>query len=251
MLDRVRRARRAGDGGVSLVELVVAMAVGSVLLLALGTVLAGTLRGSVSATQRVTSSAELRTALDTMSRRLRVAVVPIGQPTAFTTATSTSVSFYANLVPAGSTGCPAAAPATGTGSCAPTRIDYAVARSDAPYDPCPGPGSTLPRCCLWETRTTPSGTAATGLSWDVSAGAVQSRTCLARQVDPGTLQLAYYPTSNDPLPPAAPVPALATPVADPAVVQSIAVDLALRAGALGLGEPGRHRLTLVNLLPTP
>ena len=229
LLCRLRAARAAGDRGISLVELVVAMAVGSVLLLALGTVLAGTLRGSVTATQRVTSSAELRSALDTMARRLRVAVLPVGQPAAFTVATSTSVSFYANLVPAGSTGCPAVAPATGTVTCPPSRVDYTISAD-----------------CLWETRTTPTGTAATGWSWDPAGGAVQARTCLARQqVVTSTPLFTYYASSD------VAAPALATPVANLAAVQSIAIDLGVRARSSAPVSRAGTRLTLVNLLPTP
>lgn len=229
MLRRLRDARPEGDRGVSLVELAVAMAVGSVLLLALGTVLAGTLRGSVAATERVTSSAELRTALDTMARRLRLAVLPVGQPAAFTSATSTSVSFYANLVPPGSTGCPAVAPETGTVACPPSRVEYAVAGE-----------------CLWETRTTPTGTAATGWSWDTTSGAVQSTTCLARQqVDTSAPLFTYYATSD-----ISAVP-LTLPVADLAAVQSVAIDLGLRARASSPLSRAGTRLTLVNLLPTP
>ena len=229
MLSRLRTARATGDRGVSLVELVVAMAVGSVLLIALGTVLAGTLRSSVTATQRVTSSAELRTALDTMARRMRLAVLPIGQPAAFTVATPTSVSFYANLVPAGSTGCPAVAPATGTGTCPPSRVDYTISTG-----------------CLWETRTTPTGTAATGWSWDTASGAVQAKTCLARQqVDTSRPLFTYYASSDVTATP------LTTPLADLAAVQSVAIDLGLRARSSAPVSRADTRLTLVNLLPTP
>lgn len=229
MLSRLRPARLGDDRGVGLVELVVAMAVGSVLLLALGTVLVGTLRGSVSATQQVTSSAELRTALDTVARRLRLAVLPVGQPAAFVVAKRDELSFYANLVPAGSTGCPAVAPATGTVACPPTRVDYAVAPD-----------------CLWETRTTPSGSAATGFSWDPTTGAVQSRTCLARQrVDTSAPLFTYYATSQQG------ASGLATPVADLAAVQSVAVELAVQARPSAPVVRASTRLTLVNLLPTP
>lgn len=223
MLQRLRAARADGDRGISLVELVVAMSVSSVLLLALGTVLAGTLRGSVSAGQRVTSSSELRSALDTMGRRLRLAVVPSGQPAAFVTATTTSVSFYASLLPAGTTGC-----AGGTTACPPSRVDYTVAPD-----------------CLWETRTVAVSTAS-GWSWDTTAGAVPVKTCLARQaVDTGPPLFTYYAGTD------VGAAALSSPVPDLTKVLSVKVDLGLRAKASAPVQRASTRLTLVNLLPTP
>ena len=206
------------------------MAVGSVLLLALGTVLTGTLRGSVTATERVTSSAELRTALDTMARRLRVAVLPIGQPRPSPSRRPPPSSFYANLVPAGSTGCPAVAPATGTVTCPPVRVDYTVTAG-----------------CLWETRTTPTGSAAADWSWDHRQrrgpgedlpGAARRWTS-ARRSSPTT-----RPATSRPRP-------WPLPVADLAGVQSVAIDLALRARSSAPVSRAGTRLTLVNLLPTP
>ena len=161
-MKRLRTAAAGGDdAGVGLVELVVSMAVGSVLLLALGTTFTGTVRSSASATASVTSAAELRPALDTMGRRLRVAVRPPPTEPALPAPTATSLSFYASLLPPG-----------GTAALPPTLVAWSLG--------CPNPTSPVPVPGIAETRTTPSGSASAGWSWATPASV--RTTCLAQGV---------------------------------------------------------------------
>ncbi|WP_298803015.1 hypothetical protein [uncultured Pseudokineococcus sp.] len=94
--ERVPGATR-GDEGVSLVELLVAMGITSVLLVAIGAVLVADLKGVTDVTAKTTANAEVRLAADVIGRRLRVAT-PASQTTpAFLTTTPSEVSFTASV----------------------------------------------------------------------------------------------------------------------------------------------------------
>jgi type II secretory pathway pseudopilin PulG len=89
-----RRLRTSDDAGMSLAELVVAMAVTS-LVLAVGAVMfTGTLRSHQYARAKTTSGSDARIAMEALSRDLRVAVVPVGEPSAVLLATPDQVTFY-------------------------------------------------------------------------------------------------------------------------------------------------------------
>lgn len=92
-----RRPGPFGDAGVSLVELLIAMSVASLLLICLGAVFAADLRTTTTIRDKTTVNAEVRLATDVIARRLRVATPPSSTSPAFVTTTSTEVSFHASL----------------------------------------------------------------------------------------------------------------------------------------------------------
>lgn len=81
----------------SLVELLVAMSVGSLLLVCLASVFAADLRSTTAVRDRTTANAEVRLATDVMARRLRVATPPSSTSPAFVTMTPAEVSFHASI----------------------------------------------------------------------------------------------------------------------------------------------------------
>lgn len=97
MSARTASRRPRGEVGVSLVELLVAMAVGSVLLVCLASVFAADLRTTTTVRDKTTATAEVRLAADVMARRLRVATPPSSTAPAFLTMTDSQVSFYASV----------------------------------------------------------------------------------------------------------------------------------------------------------
>jgi prepilin-type N-terminal cleavage/methylation domain-containing protein len=90
-----RDPRGGDDAGLTLVELIAAMALGSLVLALLATVVVSMSRGVRTVTATTTSAADRRVGLEEMSRMLRVAYRPAGEPSAIVSATATSVSFYA------------------------------------------------------------------------------------------------------------------------------------------------------------
>jgi prepilin-type N-terminal cleavage/methylation domain-containing protein len=108
MRTRWRRVRESrADAGVTLVELLVAAVVASIVLGALSTMFVGSLSASRRASESVNATAEGRQAIDTMGRRLRVALRPAAGQPVFSEATETSMTFTASLSQAGSTADPA------------------------------------------------------------------------------------------------------------------------------------------------
>lgn len=83
----------------TLVELTVAMALMSIVLTLLALVFNNSLSVDRVVTTRVNSTAGARTAMESMTRHLRVAVTPNASTPAFVTGTATGVSFYASWVP--------------------------------------------------------------------------------------------------------------------------------------------------------
>ncbi len=105
------RAERAGhdesgaEGGYTLVELVMVIFVLGIVLAGVQTTLIFTQRTVGQNSMRLDQSAQSKTAMDSMSRILRTAVLPsqlnavgaVGGAAAFIQGTATSVQFYANL----------------------------------------------------------------------------------------------------------------------------------------------------------
>lgn len=151
LLSRVRRAAR-DDSGLSLTELLVTMMVFGILAVVLGSVFNNTMRTVRFVSAKTSTTADTRIAMESMSRALRVALTPQGQPSAFVSAGPNSVTFYSSL-------------ARGAGQTAdlPTRVtfDYVAATG-----------------CLRQTQVlaVPTGVPATPLAW---TGASTS-TCLIR-----------------------------------------------------------------------
>jgi Tfp pilus assembly protein PilW len=76
-------------------ELVVTMMVASLVLAGLGTVVVSLTQGARTLNITTGASADVRLALEAMSRMLRVAYRPAGEPSAIVTADVNTVSFYA------------------------------------------------------------------------------------------------------------------------------------------------------------
>ena len=88
---------RHDEGGFSLVEVLVAMALTSVVLLALGLVFNSTLRTTSKITVRSDTTFDAREAVDAMSRRVRVAYRALPDTSAFLTMKPDEMSFYASI----------------------------------------------------------------------------------------------------------------------------------------------------------
>lgn len=215
------RTRRRDDAGMGLVELVVAMAVSAVVLLALGTTFDGALRTSGTATTRISNTAELRLAMDTVARRLRVAVPPRSGAAAFEEAKPRSVRFYASISTPGD-----------TSDKPPVLVTYTITAN-----------------CLQETRTTPTGTSE--LDWSWTPGAATTTTCLARgavNADGGAL-FTYFP--NGSLTAAALGDSTGVATADLSKIAGVAVHGSVKASATSAtpATSASTRVTLVNVLP--
>ncbi|GAA2024198.1 hypothetical protein GCM10009756_13060 [Pseudokineococcus marinus] len=147
----------------SLVELLVAMGITSVLLVALGSVFVAELRGTTEVRAKTTTNAEVRLAADVIGRRLRVAT-PASQTTAaFLTTTPSEVRFTASVQDAAWV----ADPAQAAQDPPLTTVTY---RYDAALD------------CLTETIAPASAAART--------------TCLLRGTSPGQTLFTYYADST-------------------------------------------------------
>lgn len=196
-LERVRaRLRRGrGDAGVGLAELLVVSLVSSILLGALGTLVAGSLSASRRTTAHTAATAEARVAMDVVARRLRVAVRPSSGGSMITQASAQVIDFYASLAPHGTTADPL-----------PSRVRYEVSTT---------------RRCLLETITPASGPV--------------RETCLASgTVVPlfRYYQVTKPATSTNPSPSPAPTAELVPPpggsLDNPDLVASVAIELSVR-----------------------
>jgi hypothetical protein len=166
------RGARATDDGVTVVELVVASAVGSLLLAVVATLVIGALRTIDVLTVRSGTVGDARIALEAMSRNIRVAAQPPGASAALVSASPTELSFWALL----DRGAPASdAPPT------PTFVRYRYVGNCLTQSLTPAPGGTV-------TVTPPAATGPAG--------------CLLRTVRPPVF--TYYrvgePTGASPLP---------------------------------------------------
>lgn len=208
---------RDDDSGFGLAELLVAIVVGTVVLAGLGTTFLASLNGSQNASARITATADVRLALDTMARRLRVAVRPEGEPAAFVAASTDGVTFYASLRNPGSTADPV-----------PTLVEYSI--------------DTASRC-LRESKT-PAGP---GGNWP-SSGRVS--TCLGfGDVNTDGSPLFRFWDGGTSAGVQIPVPAGGLASADLSRVQSVEVIAAFAdvSGRAPTPTRARTRVTLTNV----
>jgi hypothetical protein len=112
---RPRRRPARADAGVSVMELSVAMAVATFLMAAVCAVWVGALHTVRTMDASTSSDADARTAMEAISRTLRVAYKPDGQASAFTAASPAGVTFWALL---NRTGAPSTTEPT------PTQVSY-------------------------------------------------------------------------------------------------------------------------------
>lgn len=218
----MNRLRPRNDAGFGLPEFVVSMAMSGILLLALGTTFAGSLTSSSKNSTRISDTADLRLAMDTVARRLRLAVRPAPGAAAFEVAGPRTVRFFAAM---DKPGVDAEQP--------PTLVEYAVTPT-----------------CLEERRTTPSGT--TEATWSWTVGATTTTTCLVRGAvnADGAALFTYYAGI------ALTAPVLGTPTtsvatADLGSIQGVQATLAVQKSATSNVPASRAstRVALVNLLP--
>lgn len=97
-MDLVERHRRARDDrGVGLPELLVSMAVFSIVVAAVGAVFVNTIDSVRFASTKTATTADARIAMEAMTRSIRVAVIPTGEDAAILTAEDGRLDFYASL----------------------------------------------------------------------------------------------------------------------------------------------------------
>lgn len=156
---RLRRLR-ADESGLTLVELLVTMVIFSLLAVVVSAVFANTIKSVRYVSAKSSTTADTRIAMEAMSRSLRVALTPTGEPSAFVNANTNSVTFYASL-------------ARGVGQTAdrPTRVTYDYVAATG---------------CLRETQVPASltGNPSKPFAW-TAAG---SSKCLIRTYSPPTFQ---------------------------------------------------------------
>jgi hypothetical protein len=162
---RLGRRHTRDDAGLSLVELLITMGMASILMITMGTIFLSSLRQNRTVIGKTTSTADARIALEAMTRELRVAVVPPGQPSALASASATSVSFYSSI---------------GASSATTDPKPYLVTLT-----------ADTTHHCLWRAMT-PATVVGTVWSWPV-ANIVQG--CIARGDinTTGTPLFSYYP----------------------------------------------------------
>lgn len=218
-LARLRAAPRDA-GAAGLPELLVSMVVFSVVTAAVSAVFVGIITTSRTASVRTGTTADARIAMEAMTRSLRVAVIPTGEPAAITVADPTRVQLYSSLQ-------------RGAGQVAgrPTRVTYA-------YD-----AGTR---CVTETQVpaADSGNPARPFVW-TAAGTTK---CLIRtNAAPSFTYYAKGSITNADGTTVAPL--LPTSEALRATVVSIepALDVQDPGGADIAGVIARDRVTLVNV----
>ncbi len=212
------------DDGTTVVELMVAMLVSSIVLTCLVTTFVGGLATTRFATTRSDATAEAKVALESVTRKLRVAVPPPAGGDVFVEATAHRVVFYASLGGRGATAEPL-----------PTMVEFSV---DAGLN------------CLVEARTPATGTAPPY----VFDPANRRATCVARgDAAVMTAQPLFVFYKNGGTVDRVPVdPAGAVAPADLNDIRSIDIDLAIRplpADRRSVSRVLAH-VTLVNL-PSP
>jgi prepilin-type N-terminal cleavage/methylation domain-containing protein len=97
LVARTRRALSEPERGLTLVELLVAMVITSILLVAVGTVTMATLRAVRTLNAKTSTSANARVGLEALTRTLRAAAIPTREAAAITSATGSSITFYSNV----------------------------------------------------------------------------------------------------------------------------------------------------------
>jgi len=213
---RPGRAGRA-DAGMSLVELSVAMLITGVLLAAVAAVTIGTLKAARVVNVKVSTAADARIGMETVSRTLRTATVPTGVTSAVTTANTNAITFYSTINRANSL--------TVSGELIPTLIEYYYTGG-----------------CLMEAQT-PARVVSTGVyAWDTGRVAK----CVLRTTQAPTF--SYYTSGSAST--ALTVPTGGLVAADRQSVQSVEVALTVTdANNTGVGGiPMDVRITLDNVV---
>jgi prepilin-type N-terminal cleavage/methylation domain-containing protein len=152
-----------GQAGLSLIELLVAMSVAGILLAGVGVVFVGILRGVTTTNVKTATGADVRIAIEAMTRTLRVADVPYGEGSAFVSASTNAVTFYALLNRTGtaSTTEPVPTLVRYSWSSATNCLDEAQTTSSAVTNPADGgpyytwPTTNTTTRCLLRTTTKP------------------------------------------------------------------------------------------------
>jgi prepilin-type N-terminal cleavage/methylation domain-containing protein len=217
VIGRLRAMLRDGaadDAGMTLVELLVAMFVTSILLAGLATVFTGTLGAVRTVNVKTSTTADGRIAMEAMTRTIRVAYQPSDQSSALILATSSKLSFYALL---NRTGVNTAIPLT-------SLIEY-------DWD----------GTCITEAQTPGRTNSAGVVVWDT--GRVSK--CLARTSVAPTF--AYYTSGNSSA--ALVVPSAGLIDADRQLVVSIQVSVTVKdaANPSVTGVTVSDRITLINV----
>lgn len=120
-------------------ELLVAMAVASVVLVAVATTFATSLRLTSDVNSRTGALADARLAMDTVARRLRVAVRPPSQPAMVVAAGPSSLRFFASTTATGAY--PTAAANGTTTPLPPTLVEYSLHPTSGCFEEALTPGS--------------------------------------------------------------------------------------------------------------
>ena len=232
-----RRAAAPGDAGVGLPELLVTMALFTVLAGAVAAVFIGATDTVRTATTKNATTADTRIAMEAITRTVRVAVRPPGETAAVVEARTDRVTVYASLDrgPAPSPGQPTAQSTT-----RPTRVTYA-------HDAATG--------CLTETQVLASAsTAADAAARPLVWSGTGSTRCLVRTTsapaftyfDVGTLEAA---PGGGAAPPLALGAAGLPPAGLPTVVSvGVAVTVTDPGAPDVRGVSARDRVTLANVL---
>lgn len=217
------------DTGLTLVELLVTMIVFGILATAVAAVFTNTITSVRYVSAKSSTTADTRIAMEAISRSMRVAVTPTGEPSAFVTAGASSVTFYASL-------------ARGAGQTVdrPTRVTYDYVAANG---------------CVRETQVpaTPTGNPARPFKW-TAAGTTK---CLIRTYVPPAFQ--YFDDGRLTLPNGTAVQPLTIPAGgfsdtkDPAGRASIvSVEVAVNVQDPKVtdvkGVQARDRVSLTNLL---
>jgi Tfp pilus assembly protein PilW len=213
--DDVIRARRGEETGLSLTELLVTMMITSVVLALIATTLISSLRTSGTVNEKVQQISDARVGMEAMTRRIRVAVPPTTDVSAFESAGPSSMTFFASIAPGG-----ALTPA-------PTRVSYDIDSTNG---------------CLRETLTPGSGT----VPPYTYAAADQRSRCVAFGNIASTSKLFTYFESGSGTTPLGSEAGVVDP-ADLAKITSVGIDLRIGAGASGHSTTVTSRVTLPNV----
>lgn len=136
---RTAPERTHADAGFGLPELLVSMAVFSVVLVAVSAVFASVLDTSRIASAKTMTTADARIAMEAITRSLRVAVVPPGEVSAITVAEPNRIEFFSSL-----------ARGAGQNSTYPTRVTYSYSAATG---------------CVNETQTNATGPVSGPFTW--------------------------------------------------------------------------------------
>jgi prepilin-type N-terminal cleavage/methylation domain-containing protein len=208
------RDREPDDAGMTLVELLVAMFVTSILLAGVATVFTGTLGAVRTVNVKTSTTADGRIAMEAITRTVRVAFQPSGQSSALILATTSKLSFYALL---NRTGVNTATPLA-------SLIEY-------DWD----------GTCITEAQTPGRTNGAGAVVWDT--GRVSK--CLARtSVAPS---FAYYTSGSSSTPMVVPTAGLIDTDRQDVVSIQASVTIKDAANPSVTGVPVSDRITLINV----